>query len=491
MGLLQFKLPQPTVLPQNFAELAYLASLDRIPWKSEVELVGELLRFQRPGQNSVSVTTPWLVAENRMLAMTSGTLLERKAPYDLATELARGKIGQLLDQLYTWQELGLAVPADLASAVNNVLRAFRSAVFSPRDSDRRQALLCETLDTAVQIGGELARIYTSQALEVRRLASRGRIGFLLGPTLGEAEPGGAVTDTLLRFSTAVQTRFNWGHGEPTPRDYCFDIPDRQLLWSKQTRLIRAIGPLISLDSHDLPSWIQPDTPFPLIEASALNFICQVVRRYRARMDFWEIVGPLNAPLPFAVSDEKLASFVARALQTARNLDPGATIALSVRQPWLEDLRFRECEYPAPLIVDALLRAEIGIDGIVLEFYLGYAPDGTYPRDLLELSRQIEFWSQWGVPLFIRFCAPSRPGGDPLCVRSVKTLQWPWNEEEQLRWTEKHLRMFLSNPLIRGVFWSPWCDFEPHEFPYGGLFDLSQKPKPVTEFLADLRQEWIG
>ena len=45
------------------------------------------------------------------MTLTTGTLSERPQPYHLPLELARGKVGQLRNQLAEWQGIGMEVPA--------------------------------------------------------------------------------------------------------------------------------------------------------------------------------------------------------------------------------------------------------------------------------------------------------------------------------------------------------------------------------------------
>ena len=491
MGIMQFQVSDEAPTADALENLAYLAGFERIPWRSEVRLHSDLLELRRPSQQSASLTAPWMMSDGGLLALTTGTLVERKRPYHLWTELLRGKVGQLLNQYSEWHALGLEVSSRLEQGIEKAIDLLGDAIFAQGKGERANGYLKECLQLTHELCEEICDQYVRQSLMVRRLTSRGKIPFWIGPSLQQIEPSGKVGEVLASFATAASIGFTWADGEPAPQKYCFDLADSQLMWCKQAGVLRGIGPLICLTPDRLPGWLSSDVPFSVIETAALNFVAQTVRRFRAKVDFWEVLGPLNVTMPFRISEEKMALFAARVIQTARNLDPGVVIAISVRQPWLEDLRSHECDYPAPFIVDALLRAGVGLDGIVLEMQLGYVPQGTFLRDRLDLARQIDYWSKWGLPLFIRFCVPSRNDADPLCTSPFQTFPWPWSETEQSRWARDYVMMLVGCPLVRGVFWSPWCDFEPHEFPHGGLFDLTQRPKEVTRFLAEFRKEWLA
>ncbi|MGQ9771270.1 MAG: hypothetical protein ACUVQG_12015 [Thermogutta sp.] len=489
MGIMRFQVSGDAPPAEYLENFAYLAGFDRIPWKAEVRLRSEILEIQRPRGPSASLTTPWPIGNNGLIALSTGTLVERSKPYHLWTELLRGKLGQLLNQYGEWQTRGLEVPAGVEQSIVRAIDLLGDSIFSQRKNGEKHFKEC--LAIIREATQAVCDQYVAQALTMRRLLSRSKIAFWLGPTLQQIQPTGQAADVLASFATAASIRFTWADGEPSPREYCFDLADSQLFWCRQAGILRGVGPLICLSPDHLPGWLSPDVPFSEVETAALNFLAQTIRRYRAKVDFWEVLGPLNPTMLFDISEEKMASFAARAIQTVHNLDPGVTVAISVRQPWLEDLRFHDCKYPAPIVVDALLRGGINLDGIVLEIQLGYVPQGTFLRDRLDLIRQIEYWAQWGIPIFIRFCAPSRLDADPLCTTPFQPFSWQWDETEQTRWTQEYLMMLLGCPYVRGVFWSPWCDFEPHEFPHGGLFDFTQRPKEVTHFLNDVRHEWLA
>jgi hypothetical protein len=123
----------------------------------------------------------------------------------------------------------------------------------------------------------------------------------------------------------------------------------------------------------------------------------------------------------------------------------------------------------------------------LELNVGYHPAGTLPRDPLEFSRQIDFWSLLGVPLYLLLAVPSSSQPDPLAQRRAGTLGEVWTPAVQQAWVSRYLPLFLAKPNVRGVLWSQLRDSEPHSFPHGGLFDLRRHPKPALRPLASLRQ----
>jgi hypothetical protein len=163
------------------------------------------------------------------------------------------------------------------------------------------------------------------------------------------------------------------------------------------------------------------------------------------------------------------------------------VTIAFDQPWAEYLARQGNDFPPLHFADALLRAELGLTGLALELNVGYHPAGTLPRDPLEFSRQIDFWSLLGVPLYLLLAVPSSSQPDPLAQRRAGTLGEVWTPAVQQAWVSRYLPLFLAKPNVRGVLWSQLRDSEPHSFPHGGLFDLRRHPKPALRPLASLRQ----
>lgn len=488
MGVIAFHTNPLVGLSLEAANAAYFAGLDRIPWPASTEYRDGVLRIRRDGEQSGYLTIPIRTDSDRELALSTGTLTERHSPYDLLLELARGRVGLLRNQAAEWQNLGLNVPENLIRQIDDATELLARAVVSKGHERGSQAW--ESLHLAIQASTALCERYVEQAIAVRRVIARGKLPFWMGFTLSESPPEQAATELLTTWANAAVGYFSWRQGEPAPGEYCFDIADRQVHWCRQLGLQRGLGPLIDLRPQGLPAWVSLEQPWSLIQSAAFAFVEAAVRRFRIRVDLWEVAGPLNVPTPLPVSEDKLAMFIAALIQHVRSLDTGAVLALSVRQPWLEDLRFRECQYPAPFVVDALVRARVGLDALILEVDLGYLPQGTFVRDALEWHRQLEYWSQLGLPLYVRFCAPSQRAPDPLALGPSRPVQWNWSPEEQARWTKEFFLMALAKSFVKGFLWASPADYQPHEFPHSGLFDLTRRPKPVVNLLATLKEDFL-
>ena len=124
---------------------------------------------------------------------------------------------------------------------------------------------------------------------------------------------------------------------------------------------------------------------------------------------------------------------------------------------------------------------------MLEINVGYQPGGTLARDLLDFSRQLDYWSLLGVPLFLLICAPSSDHADPLAHLAERRPPPGSTPRTQQAWAARYLPLLLAKPYVQGILWSQLRDTQPHDYAHGGLFDLRRHPKPALRTLASIRQ----
>src|SRR3954470_4270668 len=140
MGVLKFQLTSPT-LAERIPELrkAYLTGLDRTPSRLNLEFRPGLMICHRESNESGRLFVPWPVEGFGTPMIGTATLAERPEPYDLAVELARGKLNDVRNQASDWWQLGLRTPSELDDQLHEAHRAFARAATSQGDPSRSAA----------------------------------------------------------------------------------------------------------------------------------------------------------------------------------------------------------------------------------------------------------------------------------------------------------------------------------------------------------------
>jgi len=487
MGLMRFLVSPADRLTEELVDQVYLSGLDRVPWQVRAWAEGGELFLERKVSDSGNLHIPWNVSGHEPLVLSTATLIERAEPYHLPLELARGKLGQVRNQMAEWQTLGLVVPRELEATVAQATRCLSEAMGddprTPRPVERAEEALRLALDAAYLLSSE----YAGQLRAVRRRGGN-KLETLLGADLGSSLLDEYAADQYLQAFNAAQVPMVWREIEAKEGQYGWEVVDQQIAWCRAHRLAICAGPLLQLDPRTAPDWLYLcESDFDGLAELVCEFIEAAVARYRGAVDVWIAAGSANTAEAFSLSEEEQVRLTARSVETTRSSDPQADLVVSFDQPWGEYLRRRGRDLPPWHFADALLRVGLGLTGLALEINVDYAPGGTLPRDPLEFSRQMDYWGLLGVPLYVRLAVPSGSGPDPLASRRTARLSEAWTPQSQQSWIGRYVPVLLAKPSVRGVFWSQVRDSEPHAFPHGGLFDLRRHPKPGLRQLASIRQ----
>lgn len=486
MGLMRFLISPPNYITDEMAQQAYLSGLDRIPWETQVHFANGELVLERTVSDAGVLHIPWPVEGFGQLVLSTGTLMERPQPYYLPLELARGKLGQVRNQQAEWEALGLVVPPAVTQAVTEAVRYFGLAVQAQRGSDDSLALVDRAIHIALTASSLLAACYAEQALAVRRRMT-GRPPTLLGASLGVSPLPENTSRKCREVFTAAQVPLTWRQVATAEGIYRWDAIDRQIEWCHNAGMTVCGGPLVQFDRLSVPDWLAAcEGDFETVSDFAMEFVQATVERYRGGIDLWLGAGRVNTGDVLSLSEEDKVKLAARAVELIRSLDSATPILVSFDQPWAEYLSHRAMDFPPLHFADALLRAGLGLSGVMLEINVGVTPGGTPLRDPLDFSRQLDYWGLLGAPIYLSLTVPSDWEEDPLATRHVKLLPDSWTPKAQQAWVSRYVTLAMAKAYVQGVFWNQLWDAQPHEFPHGGLFDAEGYPKPALEQLASLR-----
>ena len=205
---------------------------------------------------------------------------------------------------------------------------------------------------------------------------------------------------------------------------------------------------------------------------AMQYIRSVVLRYKGRIHLWHCTARLNTAEDLGLSEEECLRLAVRTIETVRNADPKAPVLVSIDQPWGEYLGREERDLSPIHFADALVRADLGVSGIGLELKLGAEPGCTLPRDALELGRQIDRWTQLGLPLVVFLTIPR--GGS-------------FTQQTQLAWLNSYLQLLFAKAAVHAVVWNQLHDEAAGPAAQRGLFDSLGMPTAAHKALAEFRR----
>jgi hypothetical protein len=495
MGVMKFRLAGSELASRSLdCRKAYVTGLDRTPGRLGVEFRNGLLTCVRDSTESGRLFIPWPIEGYGTPIVGTATLSERATPYVLAVELARGKLNDIRNQLADWVQMGLTATPELEAALNESQRHFIRAATCTDQPDPCAQAAQASLRTACRAGDLLMESYTAQVLQ-SRLMSSSKLSTHLSCVMDR--PPQALPPALDWMNTfnSFHLGATWKQMAPAEGQYSWDQLEAQLAWCRRSGHTVEVGPLIEFRAGALPDWIwlwQGDCE--TISSLMADFVRQTVARYRGRVLLWHVVHRAASGEILGLSEEDQIRITARAIQVARQTDPGALLSIGVDRPWGEWMGSSHYQLGPLHLCDYLLRADLGLSGVALEIAPGFSAPGSHLRDLFEFSRQLDLYSLLNVPLHIWMALPSAAGDDPSADPAVRIepAEWPEAPSEALQaaWGAKWMALAVAKPFVRSVTWLQASDAAPHLYPHAGLVRPDQTAKPLVSWLQMLRKETL-
>ena len=453
------------------------------------------MTIERDTRESGYLYFPWKVAGRGLVQLCSGSLMERAKPYNLPVELARGTLNRLRNQASAWQTAGMVDSRELPTGPRKPRRRARPRRHlsdrirkSRRTRPTRPFASASTPPTS-----SAANMPSKSSPFAARSKPLPRV--LLGARLHAPPTGDAAARYLAAFNTVV-VGTHWPDLEPRQGAFQWDATDRLVAWAHENNLRVCLGPLVQMDKHSLPDWLFLDDGYEEVQASVLNFIEAVVKRYRGKVQLWHVTARMNQDGAFAFSEEQRLRLVVEAVDRVRAIDSRTPMVVSFNQPWAEYIARKDQELTPINFADTLVRGELGLAGVGLEIHYGYWPGGTLPRDPLEVSRHARPLvanrrAADRLPLRPQQhgCRPARPPPRPSARRSA-----PRRRQPRLAASSSSSKLFpvlLAKHTVQAIVWDPWQDNQPHELPSSGLHDTSGHPKPALQTLIHHRRDLLG
>lgn len=496
MGQFHFFAPSHEQVPVEALASAYLAGMEGIPWQSANRwnhpegATPVAFSLERAITESGNLNIPWHVEGFGDLMLSTASLMETSAPYNLPIELARGVINRLRNQAADWRMAGLVIPDELAAEIREASNGFVGAVTSLPDHSKAVAASQQAIQLGLRAGESLCLEYTRQALAARHQNAE-HLPTLLGCRLGSRmidESEGA--HFAGGFNTAA-VPFTWRAIEQNAGKHEWELFDQQITWCQEHGLRVIGGPLLQLDAQHLPDWLYLwEDDFEQVQSYLTQYIEATVARYRGRVQVWNCAARMNVAGSIPLTEEQRLRLMVAAVDEIRRGDPQTPIILSFDQPWAEYLAANDRDLSPLHLADSLVRADLGIAGIGIEINIGYQPAGTAPRELVEYSRQLDRWASLGLPLVTYVACPSDAGDNPHASRAVRACSFEATPASQAGFSDKLISLLLAKQFVQGIVWNEFSDAAPHEFANAGVIDSGGAAKPLLSSLITIRKQHL-
>jgi len=261
-------------------------------------------------------------------------------------------------------------------------------------------------------------------------------------------------DALTHLFNLVTVPLYWSAIEPRQGRREFDTLDRMLRWAEKKNLSVKGDPLLLEET--VPRWAAEMAPGGAREA-AESHVCGLVARYADRVDWWDVLTPVQGDIrvgPAAVSSDEVVRWAASA---------GPKGGLILHDP---DAR-RLAQRAAALQAAGLPVAGVGV--------LAHQHAGAWPVDLVRRTLD-------------EAAAARTPRGDaglPVHVSAITILGGPDQETEQAEAVRRFYTEAFARPEVASISWWDLSDAFAWQNAPGGLLRADLSPKPAYEALNRL------
>jgi hypothetical protein len=496
MGQMRFTVPRPERIPPHAVERAYLAGIEYIPWRTSCRLIEDQITVNRDTDESGNFYIPWQVHGHGQLVLSSGSLMEREAPYHLPVELARGTLNRIRNQLAVWKALGFQPPNEIDELLQGATGHFIRAAIAQHTPESAADEAEQAITKALDVINVMTAAFTQQVFASRHRDSP-KLPTVLAANVGSQPVSEPVRKQVHASLNGTVVPFCWREIEKEEGQFDWEALDQQIDWCLKAGMKIWTGPLISLEKAHIPDWLYLfEGDHDNIRSYTLNFVQAAVQRYAGKVHVWQCAGGMNVEGAISLAEEMKLRLTVEVVQAVRENDARTPMVVSFDQPWAELLSRQDLDLSPIHFADSLVRAELGIAGLGLEINFGYWPTGTLRRDLLEVNRLVDFWSGLGLPILILLTMPSSTSEDEQ-ARNTASIQDQFagnNEltpENQAALAEPLLNFLVCKQAIYGIAWNQLSDRQPHAFANSGLLDANDQAKPVLKTLAEIRRAHLA
>ena len=175
MGEFRFRVPIEWQLDPYHANSIHVVGIDGIPWPCRISTgedpdqpkLRKLLTVSRNRDESGKLFTIYPFSKRGEMLVCTGTLPARQGAYDLLTELARGTLNRLRNQISIWSEGGLKIPDSVSDTVKSATGLLSKSILSD-DLALKEESARQSIESAMDAIFELAEVFGEQVSKFRR-----------------------------------------------------------------------------------------------------------------------------------------------------------------------------------------------------------------------------------------------------------------------------------------------------------------------------------
>ena len=491
MGEFRFRVPFEWTLDPYHANSIHIVGIDGVPWPCRIAVGDDLeeptrrklLSVSRNRDESGKLYVVYPFEKLGEVLICTGTLPPRPEAYELLTELARGTLNRLRNQVSIWEEGGLQIEKSIHEKVKLAIGWLSESILS-EDSLHQDEVAQKSIENSMDAIFDLSDCFGQKISKYRREHEQ-MSNFWVGTGVGSGEE----LNKSIECDTFDLVEISLGPESETSINRTGGRDPGTI----QKRMI--VGPWLDASVNGLKERLVNLDDFQARKDQLLIECRQQVDAIPPTASLLHVVSGLNGlghrhlsyPQQLQVTIEML-----RLIEESRIELP---TLVSFDFPWAERLAGAVGGIHPLQIADSLLRQGLQISFLGLDVNLDYWPNGSVLRDPLQWIDLVDVWAQLGLPLVLNLRVPTgkTEAGEELTSPDKKVNQSRSNltDEQLIEFLDTILPMMVARPSVHGLIWRNWQDGDDPRFPKSGLVDTSGSAKPIGELLTRLRASISG
>jgi len=465
---------------------AYVIGSDGVPLRGELELRGGELLCAKRADGPAGVALLWPVPGCGALLLETSRLMDRDRPYNLALELARGRLTRINHKREDWGLFDFEGVEAVAAGIEKARDVFIEAL--KLDDLAAQTKVAENALKAAILAGEQLSLFHADIFLTRRKQSHAFTRRTIGCSVDLGNTSDVYRQRLQEAFDFAQMAIPWRLVEPKPQEFNWQPLDAWIEWLVKNRIPIKVGPLVSLDASHLPDWLSTyERNFEQVRNLIFDHVKRVVERYSNYVHHWDVISGVHAENSLGFSFEQLMEITRVTVSLVKQLAPRAQSIINLVAPWGEYYARNQRTIPPMLYADMVVQSGVGFDGLGAQFLFGSPTDGMYVRDMFQISEKLDRLGNFGKPIHISAVqVPSSPISTDV-MNSGGCWRKPWDEKVQAQWMKEFYAIALSKPFVESITWADLADRSNNAMmPNGGLLKADLDPKPAYTTIKQIR-----
>ncbi len=461
---------------------AFLLGHDRVPIRGDLSFSdGEIICESR-ARGAAALSLLWPVPGMGRLMLETPRLQERREPYHLHVELARGQLMRIAQKREDWGLYDGVAGEPVFDDIDKARDLLISALTSD-DGSSAAKMADESLTIGLRAAEGLA-LFQADAFLNRRITAHQLSRRPLGVHLDPRQAAEHHATALRRGFDFGILPFTWAELEPREGVH---RPGGGEAWLKLARAQKVPvwgAGLVSFEDGHLPDWLVGTTrEYESIREAMTRHLRRVVKTYGAYVQAWEVMHGIHAQSAFRLTFEQMMDLTRAAALVVKQAAPRSMTVLGITRPWGEYYASDPRSIPPAMYAEMAVQSGVNFDAFGLDLSVGAGQAPNIARDLMQISSLLDRFGGLGKPVHVTAAGVPSGGGEPHCGH------WHagWTDEVQAEWLQGCYRIALSKPFVESIAWMRLADHEGLE----GVLNRDGSPKRAWETVVNFRKSVLS